>query len=163
LRIKTVKLVTRLATTAVLSVPRSSQNSQGRGWILNIHPKLFDRRNTLILDASVGHLCMAFLFSSPNLNHTRYCRIQTVPHPYTVLIIFPRSKSNIHPKSTVPLPAGLKAMTVGQGESPFSVNVRKREGRRKVFGKRERLPLLGGNGYQCPGGSDLIALLTRRT
>jgi len=57
----------------------------------------------------------------------------------------------------------LKRVAVGHGESPLSVNVKGRGVWKRVFGKKQRLPLFGGKGYQCPEGHDLIALVTWRT
>jgi len=57
----------------------------------------------------------------------------------------------------------LKRVVVGHGESPFSVNVKGRGWMRRLFGKRQRLPVLGGKGYQCPKGHELIGLVTWRT
>lgn len=57
----------------------------------------------------------------------------------------------------------LKRVVVGHGENPFSANVKGRGRLRKLFGKKERLPLLGGKGYQCPEGHELIGVVTWRT
>jgi hypothetical protein len=57
----------------------------------------------------------------------------------------------------------LKRAVVGHGESPLSVNVKGRGWLRRLFGKKQRLPLYGGKGYQCPEGHDLISALTWRT
>ena len=57
----------------------------------------------------------------------------------------------------------LKRVVVGHGESPFSANVKGRGWLRKLFGEKQRLPLLGGKGYQCPEGHELIGLVTWRT
>lgn len=57
----------------------------------------------------------------------------------------------------------LKRAAVGHGESPFSVNVKGGGCLRKLFGRKERLPLFGGKGYQCPEGHALIGLVTWRT
>jgi hypothetical protein len=57
----------------------------------------------------------------------------------------------------------LKLVTVGHGETPLSVDVKGRGWLRKIFGKKERLPLFGGRGYQCPVGHELIAAVTWRT
>lgn len=46
---------------------------------------------------------------------------------------------------------------VGHGENPFSVNVIGKGWLRRVFGKKERLPLFGGRGYDCPKGDELDA------
>ena len=57
----------------------------------------------------------------------------------------------------------LKRVVVGHGENPFSVNVKERGLWERLFGKKQRLPLFGGKGYQCPGGHELIGLVTWRT
>jgi hypothetical protein len=57
----------------------------------------------------------------------------------------------------------LKRVVVGHGESPFSVNVKGRGFWRRVFGKKQRLPLFGGRRCQCPEGHELIGLVTWRT
>jgi hypothetical protein len=57
----------------------------------------------------------------------------------------------------------LKPAAVGDGESPLSVNVKKKGWVRKLFRKKERLALFGGRGYECPEGHELIAVVTWRT
>jgi hypothetical protein len=57
----------------------------------------------------------------------------------------------------------LKAEAVRHGETPLSVNVKRKGWLRKIFGKRERLPLFGGRGYACPQGHELIGVVTWRT
>jgi hypothetical protein len=57
----------------------------------------------------------------------------------------------------------LKRVVVGHGESPFSVEVKGRGLWERLFGKRRRLPLFGGKGYQCPEGHELIGVVTWRT
>jgi hypothetical protein len=57
----------------------------------------------------------------------------------------------------------LKPVAVGHGETPLSVNVKGRVWVRKLFRKKERLPLFGGKGYQCPEGHELIGMVTWRT
>jgi hypothetical protein len=57
----------------------------------------------------------------------------------------------------------LKPVAVGHGESPFSVDVKGKGWLRKLFRKKERLPLFGGNGYQCQKGHELIEVVTWRT
>ena len=54
----------------------------------------------------------------------------------------------------------LKRVAVGHGESPFSVNLKGRGVWKRVFGKKERLPVFGGRGYACPEGHELISLVT---
>lgn len=57
----------------------------------------------------------------------------------------------------------LKRVVVGHGESPLSIDVKGRGLWKRVFGKKQRLPLFGGKGYQCPEGHELIGLVTWRT
>jgi hypothetical protein len=57
----------------------------------------------------------------------------------------------------------LNRVVVGHEESPFSVKVKGRGLWKRVFGKKERLPLFGGKGYQCAEGHELIGLVTWRT
>jgi hypothetical protein len=60
-------------------------------------------------------------------------------------------------------PTQLKPITVGHGETPLTVSVKGKGRRRKLFGRRQRLPLFGGKGYACPEGHELIAMVTWRT
>jgi len=57
----------------------------------------------------------------------------------------------------------LKRVAVGHGESPFSVNVRGRGLRGKLFGRKKKLPAFGGTGYACSEGHELISVVTWRT
>jgi hypothetical protein len=57
----------------------------------------------------------------------------------------------------------LKPVAVGHGESPSSVNIEEKGWLRRLFGKKERLPLFGGRGYACQEGHELIAMVTWRT
>jgi len=57
----------------------------------------------------------------------------------------------------------LKRVVVGHGENPVSVNVKGRGWLRKLFGKRQRLPLFGGKGFACPEGHELVGVVTWRT
>jgi len=57
----------------------------------------------------------------------------------------------------------LKRVVVGHGESLFSANVKGRGWLRSLFGKKQKLPVFGGKGYQCPKGHELIGLVTWRT
>ena len=57
----------------------------------------------------------------------------------------------------------LKRVVVAHGESPLSVDVKGRWTLRRLFGKKQRSPLFGGKGYQCPEGHELISLVTWRT
>jgi len=57
----------------------------------------------------------------------------------------------------------LKRVVVGHGENPVSVNVKGKGWLRKLFGKRQRLPLFGGKGFACPEGHELVGVVTWRT
>ena len=60
-------------------------------------------------------------------------------------------------------PNQLKPTIVGHGKSPFSINYKKKGGIKKLFGKKQKLPGLGGSGYDCPKGHNLISMITWRT
>jgi hypothetical protein len=57
----------------------------------------------------------------------------------------------------------LKPVTVGHGETALTVNVKGKGWLRDLFRKKQRLPLFGGRGYQCPEGHELIGVVTWRT
>jgi hypothetical protein len=57
----------------------------------------------------------------------------------------------------------LRRVAVGHGESPFSVDVKGGGLWKRCFGRKRRLPIFGGKGYQCPEGHELISLVTWRT
>jgi hypothetical protein len=57
----------------------------------------------------------------------------------------------------------LKRVAVGHGESPFSVDLKGRGIWKRVFGRKLKLPLYGGKGYQCSEGHELISVVTWRT
>ena len=58
----------------------------------------------------------------------------------------------------------LKPVTVGHGKTPFSVNLKKKGGIKKLFFKKQKLPgLYGGKGYACPEGHELISMITWKT
>lgn len=58
----------------------------------------------------------------------------------------------------------LKPTIVGHGKSPLSVNLEKKGGIKKLFGKKQKRPgLLGGRGYDCPQGHNVISMITWRT
>jgi hypothetical protein len=85
--------------------------------------------------------------------------------PYIALNLITDSKGAVYCKTCKKVyeAAELKLVSVGHGETPLSVNVIGKGWLRKLFGKKERFPLFGGRGYQCPEGDELIALLTWRT
>jgi hypothetical protein len=53
----------------------------------------------------------------------------------------------------------LKPITVGHGRSPFEVNMGKKGG----IKSQKQPSMLGGKGYECPGGHELISMITWRT
>ena len=57
----------------------------------------------------------------------------------------------------------LKPIKIGAGESPFSINSRKKRGIKSLFGKRKNPSIFGGHGFLCPGGHKLIVMETWRT
>jgi hypothetical protein len=58
----------------------------------------------------------------------------------------------------------LISFPVGAGENPLKVKVEYRESLlKRILGRQERMPLLGGKGYRCPDGHEVIGLLTWRT
>jgi hypothetical protein len=58
----------------------------------------------------------------------------------------------------------LIAFSVGAGENPLKVKVGYRERLlKRLFGRQRRVPLLGGVGYRCPQGHEVISLVTWRT
>ena len=58
----------------------------------------------------------------------------------------------------------LKPITIGHGKTPFSVNLKKKGGIKRLFFKKQKLPgLYGGKGYACPEGHELISMITWRT
>ncbi len=59
----------------------------------------------------------------------------------------------------------LARFLVGHGRSPFGANVLQKEGVFKnIFRRKRRNPsMCGGEGYRCPGGHDLIWMITWRT
>jgi len=61
-------------------------------------------------------------------------------------------------------PDQLKSTIVGHGKSPLSINSKQKGGIKKVFKKKQKPPgMLGGRGYECPKGHDLISMITWRT
>ena len=58
----------------------------------------------------------------------------------------------------------LKPTIVGHGKSPLSINSEKKGGIKKLFGKKQKpVGLVGGRGYDCPQGHNLISMITWRT
>jgi hypothetical protein len=58
-------------------------------------------------------------------------------------------------------PGQLKPITIGYGESPFSIKPQPKE--RRFFRKKQNPSALGGKGYQCPKGHEQISMITWRT
>jgi hypothetical protein len=60
--------------------------------------------------------------------------------------------------------SGLVPFDVGGGENPLKVQVGYRKGLlKRILGQEKRVPLFGGKGCRCPGGHELIGLVTWRT
>jgi hypothetical protein len=59
----------------------------------------------------------------------------------------------------------LKSVALGAGKSPFDVNLKPAPGLRNLspHGKRRNPSMVGGQGYECPEGHRLIAIVTWRT
>jgi len=58
----------------------------------------------------------------------------------------------------------LQAITVGHGETPFSVTPKERRGMRNLFARKRKMPgMFGGKGHACPEGHELIARVTWKT
>ena len=57
----------------------------------------------------------------------------------------------------------LKLLTLGAGDSPFSINTGKKRGIKSLFGKRKNPSILGGQGLSCPEDHKLIEMETWRT
>jgi hypothetical protein len=57
----------------------------------------------------------------------------------------------------------LKRVVAGHGASPLLVDVKGRGLWKRLFRKKERLPLFGGKGYQCPERHELIGFVTWKT
>ena len=60
-------------------------------------------------------------------------------------------------------PCQLQEVTIGAGKSPFVVNPVTKGGVKGPFTKNRKIPLFGGNGYECPAGHQLISAITWRT
>ena len=60
-------------------------------------------------------------------------------------------------------PYQLKPITIGHGRSPFSVNLKKKGGIKRLFEKKLNPPLCGGKGVHCPVGHELFSVITFRT
>jgi hypothetical protein len=53
---------------------------------------------------------------------------------------------------------------LGAGKSPFKLNIDIKFSLRNLFRRRKRNPSMsGGQGYRCPAGHELIAMITWRT
>jgi len=85
---------------------------------------------------------------------------------YIALDLINRDQGSIKCKSCniTYQPDQLKPTVVGMGKSPLSINSIEKGGIKKVFGKKQKLPgMLGGRGYECPKGHNLISMITWRT
>ena len=66
-----------------------------------------------------------------------------------------RACEKIHPANQ------LNPITIGQGKSPFAINVKTKGGIKRPHKKNPSM--FGGKGYQCPEGHTLISVETWRT
>jgi hypothetical protein len=58
----------------------------------------------------------------------------------------------------------LKPTVVGHGGSPFSLKPELEGGViRRLFGTKQNTPMFGGEGFECPEGHELIAIVTWQT
>ena len=58
----------------------------------------------------------------------------------------------------------LKSINVGCGQSPFDIKREKKGVINRLFTKKRKLPtMLGGKGYDCPVGHNLISVITWKT
>jgi hypothetical protein len=58
----------------------------------------------------------------------------------------------------------LTSFPVAAGENPLKVKVGHQESvLKRIFGRPRRMPLLGGKGYRCPEGHEVITAVTWRT
>ena len=82
---------------------------------------------------------------------------------YVAIDLTNSSKGSVtcKPCSAIYQPDQLKAVTIGHGKSPFSVNLKSKK--RRWFKKKQTLPLFGGKGFKCPVGHELISMITWRT
>jgi hypothetical protein len=83
---------------------------------------------------------------------------------YIVLDLLGKGKGSVFCKPCQKTyPAGqIHSLPVGFGKSPFSVNLKKKEGIvKRFFGKKKRLMCMrGGEAYDCPNGHRLISMIT---
>jgi len=58
----------------------------------------------------------------------------------------------------------LKSIKVGCGESPFDIKREKKGVIKRLFTKKRKPPTMwGGKGYDCPGGHNLLSVITWKT
>ena len=58
-------------------------------------------------------------------------------------------------------PGQLTSVSLGFGKSPFEVNLKEKGGIiRRLFRRKKRICGRGGEGYLCPKGHELIAMIT---
>ena len=58
----------------------------------------------------------------------------------------------------------LKPTIVGHGKSPLSINSKEKGGIKNLFGSKQKIPgMVGGRGYECPNGHNVISMITWRT
>jgi|WetSurSiteA1Bulk_404760.scaffolds.fasta_scaffold12959_3 hypothetical protein len=85
---------------------------------------------------------------------------------YTALDLLASNKGNVFCKACGReyQASELISFPVGAGENPLNVKVGYRESLlKRILGRQKRVPLIGGKGYRCPEGHELIAVVTWRT
>ena len=88
------------------------------------------------------------------------------PFHYAILDLLASNKGNVFCKACNKTYQAndLISFPVGARENPLEPNVGSQESLlKRIFGKTKRLPLFGGKDYKCPGGHELIGLVTWST
>jgi hypothetical protein len=106
-----------------------------------------------------------FLTSS-SADPVRISKERSEPFGYAALDLIDQTKGSAYCKLCQKTYRAdqLKPITVGHGKTPFSVEIKKKGGIKRLFFKERKMPgMLGGKGYACPQGHELIAMVTWRT
>jgi hypothetical protein len=85
---------------------------------------------------------------------------------YAALALLSSNKGHVYCKTCAReyQTSELKSFQVGAGENPLKVKVGYRESLlKRILVRQKRMPLLGGKGYRCPKGHELVGLVTWRT
>ena len=82
---------------------------------------------------------------------------------YVVLDLLDKGKGSIFCKTCQKnYPAKLlQSTSIGFGRNPLTVNLKEKRGIiKRLFGKRIRIGMMGGESYLCPEGHELISMIT---